>query len=210
MIRIISIVSILCLLGSCGNSKNFNSQKYTNFNKIKIGKSKAVEQLRKNDPFNVQEDNTSELIDVFEDRSNYNSIDNDQITNEIEETEIIIEDSIQVSQDNIEEPSVIHLEEELNKQFHPVVLNKSTLPPPPADEDKNGSETNTMALLAFICLCTFSLMPIGIILGIIAKVQIKRNPGKYKNEWMANWAIWGPLIILVLFMALIFVAYSFY
>lgn len=70
----------------------------------------------------------------------------------------------------------------------------------------NGNENNVMAILSFVSVCLFFLyftLVLALIFGIIALVQIKNNPGRYKNQWMAVVGVTIPAVLLIIMIALI-------
>lgn len=87
----------------------------------------------------------------------------------------------------------------------------------PNENEEPEEEENTMALTAFLVLCCSVFIPfaflVSFILGLIALGQIKKEPNRYNNKWMAQVATWvslgfmllGIIIAVIIILAIIFV-----
>lgn len=202
MVRIITIGLISCFLFSCGNSRNFNTQKYTSLKKTKVNQHSdqaefSNDDLPKNSTTPVWEQNPS-LELATEENGTINSYPN-SAENKNEPTEIY-EQNKQETQINDNESLETFVRAESNSNLSSST--NSDHNSAPLDKKEKGTERNTVALWAFIFLCASIFpwfLPVAFTLAIIAKVQIKKNPNKYRNKWMAEWAFWFPIACLIAF-----------
>ena len=84
MIRIIVIVIISSLLGSCGNSRNFNSQKFTKLKKINSSEENEVNNI--DHPLELEE-YSSESPELLEPNNIYTDYNSDQVSETTQEEE---------------------------------------------------------------------------------------------------------------------------